>query len=172
MITSLPIITSRTPTGDTQTHTLFSYYALQTAHVKLMILLCLIKSARLAHLWTLEMEGVTFKKSVFKGSRKGRAEQQPGEQNAKSSAVISTLVTPSLHSTSLSCNNRELSYPCLLEDMKRKACNHDAWRLNLAVKSMEKGEVRIRRPEPCFPPIGTLWPQRRRRFHFFITKWP
>lgn len=118
-------------------HTLFSYYPLQTAHVKLIILLRLLNSPRLVHLWTLGMEGVTLKKCVFKGSRTGRAELQPGEQSAESSLVISTLVTPSLHFPQLQ-KHRELCYPCLLGDMKRKPCNKNEWRSDLAVKSCGK----------------------------------
>lgn len=48
----------------------FSYNPLQIAHRKLMIFFCLLNSTRSAYLWTLRMEGVTFMKCVFKGSRR------------------------------------------------------------------------------------------------------
>lgn len=138
-------------------HSLFSYHRLQTVHMKLRILSCLLNSTRFVHLWTVGMEGVTFKKCVFKGSRTGRTGQPPGEQNTKSSVVISTSVTPSLHFPQLQ-KHWKLHYPCLCVDMKRKPGNKNEGRSDLAAKSCVKGGVEDQRTCAPFSALRTMWP--------------
>lgn len=146
VVISLSVTTPQTAIGDTFMHSLCS---LQTAHVKLTILSCLLSSTRFVHLWTLGIEGVTFKKCVFKGSRMGRTEQQPGEQNTKSSVVISTSVTPSLHFPQLQ-KHRKLRYHCLFVDMKghhaTKMSRGQIWQQSF----VQRGELGIRGPTHCF----------------------
>lgn len=127
-------------------HIVFSYYPLQTALMKLMSLFCLLSLTRS---WKRGMEGVTCKKCIFKGSRMGRVQQQPDEQSAKSFAVISTLVTPLLHLSQLQ-KHRELHYSCFLGDIKRKSCNKNEWKLDLAVKSCGKKGVENQRTWSLF----------------------
>lgn len=123
----------------------FSHYALQTARMKLMIFLCLIKSTRYAtfeHLKQMEF----LSRSVFS--------KAAGREGLSSSLVSKTFRVPlssrpwwPLHSTSLSCNNTESS-------LTLAYCM--TWKGNHATKMrggqtrqrslVEKGKSRIRRP--------------------------
>lgn len=122
-----------------------------------MVLSCLLNSTRCVHLWTLGMEGVTFKKCVFKGSRTGRTEQQPGERNTKTSVVISTSVTLTLDFPQLQ-KHRKLCYPCSCMDMKRKRCSKNEWKSDLAAMSWGKRGVENHRTCTLFSSIRTMWP--------------
>lgn len=140
--------------GDTLAHTLFSYTRFSLCKLIMWSWwLCLVNATRFAHLWTLGVEGVTFK-CVFKGSRAERADQQPGEESTEYPTVILTLMTPSFHFPKLQ-KHRELCYPCLPRDMKRKSCNKNkCGRSDVAVKSCGKRWVENRRTR--FPLIRTM----------------